>query len=175
MATRPQRLPQQIDPFRLAETGRSLAGPLPLAGLDRLAPLLAADGGEVEVELSFARAPQGGHVAEGTVRGRLRLVCQRCLQPVTVEVDIPVRLAFVHHEAEMAGLGPEYEPCLVGEDALRLADMVEDELLLALPQVPMHPPEACPAARVAAPETEPEPEREHPFAALAQLKKTDTD
>jgi len=75
---------------------------------------------------------------------------------------------------EAAELPEEYDPLLVAGERVRLADLVEDELILALPQIPMHDPGECQAAAVgtdsaAAPEGT--AERASPFASLAELRR----
>ncbi len=61
----------------------------------------------------------------------------------------------------------------VGEDPLDLLALVEDELLLALPIVPLHDPEICqPPVGPDEPEpSEDEVTRSNPFSVLAQLKR----
>jgi uncharacterized protein len=69
----------------------------------------------------------------------VRLICQRCLQAFGWPVASEFKLAFVADEAAEAGLPPDYDAVLLGYERPSLRDMVEDELLLALPLVPMHP------------------------------------
>jgi uncharacterized protein len=68
---------------------------------------------------------------------------------------------------------PGYEPLVAQEDTpLALVTMVEDELILALPIVPMHPENLCPT--VLAPGTVADSDldtKEHPFAVLSNLKR----
>lgn len=137
-------LPAFIEPVRLAELGRTLEGRLPVARLRRLAEVLADRQGEVEVRLEFEREPRSRSVVRGSIRGVLRLTCQRCLQPFELALDLPVHLVVVRSDAEAERLAAEEDPLLVGDaQALSLAELVEDELLLALPQVPAHPPPGC--------------------------------
>ena len=137
-------LPAFIEPVRLAELGRSLAGRLPLERLRRLAELLVDRRGEAEVRLDFRQEGRGRVVVLGRIGALLRLTCQRCLEPFDFAVDVPVHLVVVGSDAEAERLAEEEDPLLLGEgQALSLAEMVEDELLLALPQVPAHPPPGC--------------------------------
>jgi uncharacterized protein len=101
------------------------------------------------------------------------LTCQRCLQPVTEHISAQRSFRFVHGEATAAELDAQSE-----DDVLALSrfldarDLTEDELLLTLPLVPRH--EVCPQPLVVF-DTTPSPgddaEQEHPFAALARLKR----
>jgi uncharacterized protein len=98
------------------------------------------------------------------------LVCQRCLNPMrlTLDVDRPIR--FVRGEDQAEALDAESDDDVLAlEPALDLQTLVEDELILALPIVPHH--DVCPTdSATPAAGAEPEPPQEHPFAALAALK-----
>lgn len=108
------------------------------------------------------------------VQAEAQHTCQRCLMPMAVSLSIDRWTQFVRDEAEAAALDAEQEEdVLVASRAFDAREWVEDELLLALPIVPMH--EACPAPVRMRDELEELPTRapdEHPFAALAALKRT---
>ena len=100
--------------------------------------------------------------------------CQRCLGPVDVPVSFEREFRFVASE-EVAALEDEEseEDVLVLSRDFNLLELVEDELLMALPVVPKH--EVCPGAvklQVADPDFVVEAqEKPNPFAVLEQLKK----
>jgi len=100
------------------------------------------------------------------------LTCQRCLRPFEMPVEIDRQLRFVRDEAEAEVLDAELDDDVLAlPRALDLRELVEDELLLALPLVPRH--ETCPAplSHSSGQFDEPAaPERENPFAALQGLK-----
>jgi len=145
MSKRQERLPIQVDPFRLAEAGRLMDGDILLSQFKRLQPLLVSDQGRVQVELAFGVDPMGVPNLTGRIRVDLQLICQRCLQPMNWQIDNEVALAFVRHEAEEAAVPGPYEPYLVESVPVYLTDIIEDEVLLALPQIPRHPLAVCPA------------------------------
>ena len=104
----------------------------------------------------------------------LPLSCQRCLGPVMVTLEIDQWYRFVaSEEIAMAEDDHSEEDLLVMEPQFDLLAVLEDELLMALPLVPMH--DQCPVApMMSAGETElPEQsaEKPNPFAVLAKLKK----
>jgi uncharacterized protein len=118
---------------------RSFAGQLPLSALSRLASSLAATPGEVTFELDFGKdefGVAGVHVRAAAV---LPLLCQRTLEQFDFPVHIDARLGFLVSEDEEAALPAGYEPLLLDAAGLRPADVIEDELLLALPLVPTKP------------------------------------
>ena len=98
--------------------------------------------------------------------------CQRCLTPVLAAVEAERSFRFVADEATAAALDDEAEEdiLVISRDFDALA-LVEDELILSLPLVPLH--EVCPEVlpmSAADPEFEAASERPNPFGVLAGLK-----
>lgn len=173
MSRQDKRLPHQIDPFRLCDNRASLAGPVPFRQLSRLRPLLADDSGQIEVVLNFDVDELGVPYVQGDLSTELQLVCQRCLEPFVFPVKQQSILAWVRSEREAERLPLRYEPYLVNTNPLVLNDVIEDELLLALPQIPMHEESECPARHVlrqTATGQDEQAEAENPFSVLANLK-----
>jgi uncharacterized protein len=103
------------------------------------------------------------------IDAELPLLCQRSLQRFLLPVKIVQRLGLIRDEAEEAGLLPDYEPLLVPDDGmLQGAELVEDELILAVPVVPTMP--GTEAMERDWPASEAETEHANPFAALSALK-----
>jgi uncharacterized protein len=134
----------------------------------------AVDGGEkgeVAVRLRLHRDAQGFIVLEGRLATQVALVCQRCLEPVIVDVDADLRLWLLRDESEADRLPDDADYLTLDEEGrLALGDALEDELILALPLVPRH--DDCEAFLVtgeASGVVEAAP-RENPFQALAALK-----
>jgi len=166
------RLPEFIEPLRLAELGRVLRGHLSLSRFRRLAQILSAADGEAEVMLEFGTDERGRPQVTGTVKAELELICQRCLESMRLPVVAEVRLGLVSSEAEEDQLAPGFEAVPVGEGPVSVADIVEDELILGLPLVPMHPQTQCGAVEEYALDVgEGAQAPESPFAVLASLKK----
>ena len=149
--------PKPLDPRRLdvatfAQAGGHLQGEWPLAGMARLLQdaLPPAPGSPAQTVAWSARgerraASGGAAQIRLCLRARtaLRMTCQRCLQPVEIELDVAPTLRFVRDEAEAERLDEESdEDVLALSSTLDLHELVEDELILALPLVPRH--ERCP-------------------------------
>lgn len=99
------------------------------------------------------------------------MVCQRCLQTVEVALtfDRPFRFVADEATAELEDEDAEEDVLAIRPD-FALRELVEDELLLAAPPVPMH--EVCPVSMPMSAGDVTEgvsTEREHPFAALQGL------
>lgn len=150
---------------------RCFDGSLPLSSMNRLRGSLVDTEGEVRYSLEFGRDEvlQVPYV-ELSVDAALPLECQRSLQRFLFPVQLRQRLGLVRDEAEEDALPPDYEALLVPEDGmLRPADLVEDELVLSVPVVPMAP--GSEAVESDWPATSEELDKASPFAALAGLKK----
>ncbi len=136
-------LPDLIDPWRAVDAGAEFEGALPLSGLPRLAESLRETAGEVGYRLAFARDLEGRGNLRGEIVARLVLTCQRCLGAMEWDVTAPLDLALISGLGEARLLPEELDPLLVSEASIRLLDLIEDELLLALPQIAMHEPGEC--------------------------------
>lgn len=172
---------RRLDVQSFARASAELAGCEPLASYPRLLEAAQAAAGQLqgrEVRWQArgeARAEPGGGVQVWVhlrAQAVLPLVCQRCLEPAEVALEVDRAFRFVATEAQAEALDEEIE-----EDVLVLArdfdlrTLVEDELLMALPLVPRHA--ACPVPpRLSAQDADFDAvgQRPNPFAALAGLK-----
>jgi uncharacterized protein len=179
---------RRLDVMAFAEAGADLVGELSLTTLPRLLDSLHRP-------LSDAPAPVARWQARGslhTIRGGTRqarlhlqvqasapLECQRCLDTVDTPLEVDRQFVFAATEEAAAALDEDEEDdVLVLSRHFDLIELVEDELLLALPVVPRHahcPRDLSPGGEVSPPPdviAPTEADRPHPFAALAALKVT---
>jgi uncharacterized protein len=157
-----------VDVERLADAGERRENDLSLASLPRLAPDLALTDGTVHARIAFARERKRA-VADIEVRARLPLRCQRCLQPMWLDVDQQSRVWLVTDLAKVDRDEMGLEPILAPEGHIALRDLVEEELLLAVPLVPRHEDESdCTTGSA---ESEEEEVVQRPFAGLGELLK----
>lgn len=152
-----------IDGFEFASAGATQEGQLPLSGFPRLQDVLVSDAGEVAYAVQGVRDERGRLGLELTVQGTLPLRCQRCLGRLGYEVRSHVTLMLAASQAQI-----DAEPVdvgapdwVLGGKEMALAELVEDELILALPYAPHHESCAAPAAI--------DPATSSPFAALRGL------
>lgn len=166
-----QSVPETLDAWRQVTARRGFEGRIALVSLKRLAGLLCEPEGDAVFSLEFDRDSFGIAYVGLVVTAELPLLCQRTLERFLLPVRIDQRMGLMRDESEEAGLPPGYEPLLVDESGdLRPLDLVEDELILAVPVVPVKPgTEAVEQEWGDGPVVE--PERPNPFAALAALKK----
>ena len=164
-------VPEVIDVWRMVAARRSFEGRVPLAAFTRLQGLLFDSEGEVSFALQFdSDALLKVSFVDLRVDAVLPLECQRSLQRFVLPVSVQQRLGLIRDEADEAALPEEYEALLVPDDGvLRLLDLVEDELVLAVPAVPVNP--ESDAVERDWPIPEQELAQANPFAGLASLKK----
>ena len=177
---------REFDPLRLdvaafAKEAAQADGSWPLAALERVADCVPADAVITEADAvnwsarGEARPVRGGEPQfwlAVQADARVPLQCQRCLKPVTVPLQVDRRFLFVPGEDAAAQLDADSEDDVLAlTRSLDLRELIEDELLLAMPIVPRH--EVCPDPLVAADGEGDlaEDEAPHPFAALAALKR----
>lgn len=174
--------PRALDIAALCRDGARLEGTVPLSALARLATsqLADADGGTAEVQWSAQgqTRPVAGGTPELWLALRadvtVRLECQRCLQPMAWPLQFDRRLRFVCGEREAERLDGELDDDVLAlESRIDLLQLVEDELILALPLVPRH--DTCPEPLPqpgAAPVLPDDQPPAGPFAALAGLRRS---
>ncbi len=162
------RLPDYVDPWRQASLGKAFSGVVRLDELPRLADALVSTQGEARFSLEFYRDEKKRARVRGHVETALQLQCQRCLEPLQLDVDTQMELAVIEVPEEAELLPVECDPV-----------WVEDELILSIPQVPVHGQGECPVEldfesaenlddfQAQADETDRE---NNPFAVLAGLK-----
>lgn len=166
----PADLPESVDAWRMVSARRCFEGTLPLAAMSRLLPSLAGDSGECRYRLEFGRDPLGFARLDLTLDAELELLCQRSLEPFRFPLSIRQSLGLIGDESQEAALPGGIEPALVPEDGvLHPRELVEDELILALPVVPVRPDSEPVEADFGEGQPEEEPAT-NPFAALAALK-----
>lgn len=196
-----REFPDFVNPWKAADGNRVFNGTMPLKWMDRLGPLLAPavpedaeaaanrlgpgkkapEAGQppavfwpdASFRARFGYDEQGVVTIELKVEADLPLVCQRSMQPYLEHVERRSLLGVVDDVAGQDQLPAHYEPVLVEHGRLALLELVEDELLLAVPQVPRNPAVAevvlSTDGRQEPPKRPGEEPRQRPFSDLAEL------
>jgi uncharacterized protein len=122
----------------LADREVTLTGELDFRLLTRLKGLLHSDVGSVRATLFFRQRRDGWLAVELDYQAALQLVCQRCLEPFLHELADRVNVV-VADAASLPATTPEgFEPFELEEGRLQPAQLIEDELIVAIPLVPKH-------------------------------------
>jgi uncharacterized protein len=156
-----------VDPYKLAKREQGLQGKLAIASMLRASKLLAADEGEISYDLAFAMDTDNLCVITGKLQGEVTFCCQRCLQTYTQAIDDEFVVSPVANDSEAKLLPSMYEPVVIQDGALYVVDLVEDELILALPIVAMHDAAICKPTNSNMQDTE---QNLNPFQVLQEFK-----
>lgn len=201
MSTGP--IPDRVATARLFARYGRIDAALPLQSLARLQTFLADASGDVSISLQFGLDAEGRKQLNGSISAELHLTCQRCLRglPLLVESELAMLVFANRQELEKQLPTGGYDKDLLvldelqaerllaeklqsGSQELRVATeqeldvraLVEDELILSLPLVPLHEDGNCSEAWNSLRESSEAQEREatqmvpSPFAVLAQLR-----
>jgi DUF177 domain-containing protein len=168
-------LPSTLDVRKAAVRGVSISGTLKPLDLQRFRPLLAADEGVIRAVLTFSRDEENRYLIHVALEAEVVVTCQRCLEPVSQSLASDNALAVVWTDEQAAHLPRHLEPLIVESEGCSLWELVEDELILALPPFSYHDTEEC--KKILAGYIAPGPEQEeapaskpNPFNVLEQLK-----
>lgn len=129
-----------IDGFEFASAGAIQQGVWPLSDFQRLRDMLASDEGEVGYRVQGTRDGHGRPALQVRVQGTLQLRCQRCLEPLPFEVRVEDLLVLAATLSEIhAEPADAHAPdrILAGRE-MPVRELIEDELILALPYAPRH-------------------------------------
>ena len=166
-------IPSHVDPRKLADRAAILEGELSIASLPRLGEQLADNAGVVRAKFVFEREERRVAVIRCELDAEVKMVCQRCLELAVMPVHVESAFQVVREGASDSAVPKGYEALEVGEELLDLLTLAEDELLLALPIVPLHDRENCQqlAGYDEPDQSQSEVKRSNPFDVLAQLKR----
>ena len=171
--------PDRLDVKAFAQAGAHLSGHDTLLKYKRLAEEAQGLHPDLRVDWAADGEVRTTHGVGGQVWLRLKasatlpMTCQRCLHSVDVPLEVEREFRFVADEATAEALdGDSDEDLLALSREFDLHELIEDELLMALPVVPRH--EECPTHVPMASSDEDfesaTAERPNPFAALASLR-----
>ena len=166
-------LPTQIDPRKLALQGNLLEGTVRLTDLPRLATSVNLICGPLQASIQFGLDESRAKIAQGEAKVQVETVCQRCLDPVEVQLQAKFAVQVIWSEDHLNRVAANYEPWLVVDKLANLNELLEDEILLALPLVNYHPVGECTGDTFieGVESTGDEVVSDSPFNVLLQLKK----
>lgn len=169
--------PDWISPSRAAEGNRIFSGTIPIARMKRLAALLVDAQGVAIFTAAFRMDLDQRVIIDLQVEASLPLVCQASMEVYDEQVRRHTELAVVEDDSEQFELPDNYEPVMTEHGRLAFASIVEDELLLGLPQIPRKPGlqlvEFSTGGQPPESDTAKQGRKENPFSALQDMLKRD--
>jgi uncharacterized protein len=166
-------LPKRLDVKRFVDDEAVLTGSLDVNLFERFQEAVEDVNGAVDYKLAFQRDVGNHMFIDGECSTKATLVCQRCLDAVVVDVrgEFQIGLAFSDEKAKH--LPKHYEPAIMDHNGnIDPWELVEDELILALPMFAYHADGECEIKQPKADteQVEVTEKEDNPFAVLQQLK-----
>jgi uncharacterized protein len=131
-----------VDADVCARAESTIARRFSAAELPRLREAGGHDDSVIEAKFQFSQF-DGRPAVTGELTGTVVLTCQRCMQPVAIDVDDTFQVLLVDEERSDEPGG--YEPVVANPSRLDLGWLAEEQVLLALPLVPAHDSGDCAA------------------------------
>lgn len=172
-------VPPVLDTRKVFRQNLIIEGCLPLSQLTGLSGLLTDNTGQAQARLQFSFDESRRRRVTGCVQATVNVLCQRCLEPVSVFLSEPVNLAFVSTETLGRELPADIDPWVCDDEEFSPAGIIEEQLILGLPIVATH--SVCNSESTARQQllslqeqarTEADNNSQNPFAILASLKKS---
>ncbi|MGP9545531.1 YceD family protein [Psychrobacter sp. AOP7-B1-25] len=170
-------MPEHISLDKWADTGYEWSGEVKPNSFDRLVTTLSTEHEQSSIQLdaNLYRHNNVLHLAF-TLTGEVWLTCQRCLQPIAIDLSDDYDIALLENDSQVRLVDEEQDYLLLDEIVteqsperlLPFKKLVEDEILLKTPMAPKH--DDCEMSVEQFGEIPEEEESENPFAALASLK-----
>ena len=170
-------MPDNISLNKWEDTGFEWAGEEAPSSFERLATILASEHEQSNIVLNTTLYRRNNvlHLAF-TLAGEVWLTCQRCLQPIAIDLSDEYDIALLDNVSQIRLVNEEQDYLLLDEIVteqsperlLPFKKLVEDEILLKTPMAPKH--DDCEMSVEQFGEIPEEEETENPFAALASLK-----
>ncbi|WP_201596559.1 YceD family protein [Psychrobacter vallis] len=170
-------MPEHISLDKWADAGFEWSGEVDPNSFDRLAATLNTEHEQSKTQLDahLYRRNNVLHLAF-TLTGEVWLTCQRCLQPVAIDLSDDYNVALLENDSQVRSVNDEQDYLLLDEVVIEQSPerllpfkkLVEDEILLKTPMAPKH--DDCEMSVEQFGEIPEEEESENPFAALASLK-----
>ena len=168
------KLPLKVDPVRTAQKRLDYDGIIKAELLTRLAESTESVISDANVTLSFDFDHRHIAFMRGHAEVEVTLRCQRCHGGFPYTINVDFCYTPIPKSGEVDDLPEAYEPTDVDENGeFDLIEIIEDEFLLDLPQIPMHDDEHCfmHSSDMTCGEIPIADERPNPFAVLESLKK----
>jgi uncharacterized protein len=134
-----------VDSVQFARTNGELSGSATMSDLKRLALVVLAQEDGLQVRLVGFQDDEARPCLRLRVNGAIRLACQRCLEPLSLEFSSDRSFILVEREDDMTELADEDDAIesLMADGELDVLVLVEDEILLQIPIAPAHDPGKC--------------------------------
>jgi uncharacterized protein len=156
-----------INSLEFARKSHAIHDTIAASHLMRVRERLASDVGSLDWSVVGGVSSSGESALHFELKGMLTVACQRCLEPIQLDLNIKSKFILVKDESEIPLEDEEMDDkdYLVASAEFDVMQLIEDEVLLAIPYAAMHDVKDCPAkdrlSELKAP---------NPFASLKDFK-----
>lgn len=166
------KLPITIDPFKSAQRNLICDGYFELSEFDRLRAVTEKCSGQMNVKFQFGIDDQGLNIISGAGSATVELACQRCNELFEQQLGVDFSLSPVKKAEQADELPSYYDAIELDENGeVNLQELVESELLLAVPLISRHELDNCQASADSTwGELPEELDKPNPFDVLKKLK-----
>jgi len=138
-----------VNSVEFAQAGQEVEGRIPVANMERLAGSLYGESGDIRYRIRGSRDERGHFQLRLRVTGELVLQCQRCLGEMKHPLDLE-NILMLDAPGEPVGeieIDPAAPDSIEASTQLDVLQLVEEEILLALPYAPRHDEQMCPVGK----------------------------
>tara|TARA_B100001093_G_scaffold23254_1_gene20640 strand:- start:179 stop:625 length:447 start_codon:yes stop_codon:yes gene_type:complete len=100
--------------------------------------LVLGEEGEITFSLTFSIDDQCRTWIAGSASTRVNLVCQTCLGEFSEEISCEINTVIVDELNELFDLDQDHSAFVASGKYVSLQDILEDELMVAIPMAPKH-------------------------------------
>jgi uncharacterized protein len=134
-----------VDSVQFAKQHATQRCSVAVSEFKRLAQVVLSDEGEFEVGLEGFEDAEGRACLHLHVVGSMTVTCQRCLEPLVLEIASDHLFVLTEREEDLMDLGEEADDVdsLLADSKLDALALAEDEIMLQVPMAPMHKENTC--------------------------------
>jgi uncharacterized protein len=131
-------IPDYVDARKIFAQHAHIKGNMHIIAFARFCEGLVDSSGNALVELEFYLDEKYRRIIAGRLEANVNVLCQRCLEPTEISLNESFRLAMVETDEQAENLPTDLDPWLCNDSRLRLADIIEEQLILSMPIVSYH-------------------------------------
>ena len=165
-----QSLPESLDLLKAVTQQWCYSGQLNLSEFSRLPDNIIRKDAELDYKIEFLPFDKLAGQAFIEVRAQVELICQRSLESFDKQIHIKQKVGFIRNLEEEGQLGRGMNPSLLENGLVQPKELIEDELLLAIPEFPVMPGVEIEQEYAEDEASEADSDSNNPFSVLKELK-----
>jgi len=166
-----QSLPESLDLLKAVTQQWCYSGRISLSEFSRLPENIIKKDTELDYTIEFLPFEKLAGQAIIEAEAQVELICQRSLEGFCQQIQVKQKVGFIRDLEEEKRLGPGMNPSLMSDGLVQPKELIEDELLLAIPEFPVMP--GVEIEQIEQENTEDQSEdadSSNPFSVLKELK-----